>query len=233
MTFRFSARVALCAAFALLCAPVAASAHGDAASHYLETGSLYPSFAAQPSHDVELQLIGLLDAAKRAHYPLKVAPARRRERCHRHARDAGQAAGVRGVRRGAARRRAGARSTRPCSSSRRPGSAWPAPGRTRRPRSPASPAPPVAPAISSPSRRRPRSARSPPRAGIRCRPTCRRRKVPVVAPQSTPGSGYGLGGLTPFVVFAAIFGSALALYEGRARLARRRRSHVTPTGEAA
>ncbi len=52
---------------------MAASAHGDAASHYLETGSLYPSFAAQPSQDVELQLIGLLDAAERAHYPLKVA----------------------------------------------------------------------------------------------------------------------------------------------------------------
>jgi hypothetical protein len=59
-------------------------------------------------------------------------------------------------------------------------------------------------------------------------------KVPVVAPRSSggPDSGYGLGGLTPFVVFAAIFGSALALYEGRARLARRR-AHVTPTGEAA
>src|SRR5215207_116804 len=73
MSVRLTARVALMAAFALLCAPVAASAHGDAASHYLETGSLYPSFAAQPSQAVELQLIGLLDAAKRAHYPLKVA----------------------------------------------------------------------------------------------------------------------------------------------------------------
>jgi hypothetical protein len=57
--------------------------------------------------------------------------------------------------------------------------------------------------------------------------------VPVVAPTSGPDSGYGLGGLTPFVVFAAIFGSALALYEGRARLARRRRERITPTGEAA
>ena len=65
---------ALGAAFiaALAVAP-AAFAHGDPASHYLETGALYPSFARQPSVDVQLQLLGMLQAAERRSYPIKVA----------------------------------------------------------------------------------------------------------------------------------------------------------------
>lgn len=66
-------RAFLAAAIAVLCAPAVALAHGDPASHYLETGSLYPGFDLQPSQDVELQLIGVLDAAKDAGFPLKVA----------------------------------------------------------------------------------------------------------------------------------------------------------------
>ncbi len=66
-------RAFLAAAVAVLCAPAVALAHGDPASHYLETGSLYPSFEHQPSQNVELQLIGVLDAAKKAGYPIKVA----------------------------------------------------------------------------------------------------------------------------------------------------------------
>jgi hypothetical protein len=66
-------RAFLAAAIAVLCAPAVALAHGDPASHYLETGSLYPSFEHQPSQDVELQLIGVLDAAKKAGYPIKVS----------------------------------------------------------------------------------------------------------------------------------------------------------------
>ena len=50
-----------------------ASAHGDPASHYLETDSLYPSFARQPSVEVQLQLLGLLQATERRGYPIKVA----------------------------------------------------------------------------------------------------------------------------------------------------------------
>ena len=50
-----------------------ASAHGDPASHYLETDALYPSFARQPSVEVQLQLLGLLQAAERRGYPIKVA----------------------------------------------------------------------------------------------------------------------------------------------------------------
>jgi hypothetical protein len=63
----------LAAAIAVLCAPAVALAHGDPASHYLETGSLYPGFEHQPSEQVELQLMGLLDAAKQAGYPIKVS----------------------------------------------------------------------------------------------------------------------------------------------------------------
>ena len=66
-------RAFLAAVIAVLCAPAVALAHGDPASHYLETGSLYPGFDLQPSQDVELQLIGVLDAAKDAGFPLKVA----------------------------------------------------------------------------------------------------------------------------------------------------------------
>ena len=66
-------RAFLVAAIAVLCAPAVALAHGDPASHYLETGSLYPSFEHQPSQEVGLQLLGYLDAAKKAGFPIKVA----------------------------------------------------------------------------------------------------------------------------------------------------------------
>jgi hypothetical protein len=66
-------RAFLAAAIAVLCAPAVALAHGDPASHYLESGPLYPSFEHQPSQNVELQLLGVLDAAKKAGYPIKVS----------------------------------------------------------------------------------------------------------------------------------------------------------------
>jgi hypothetical protein len=50
-----------------------ASAHGDPASHYLETDLLYPSFARQPSVAVQVQVLGLLQATERRGYPIKVA----------------------------------------------------------------------------------------------------------------------------------------------------------------
>jgi hypothetical protein len=57
---------------ALAVAP-AAHAHGDPASHYLETDALYPSYARQPSQTRQLELLGLLEAAARRGYPIKVA----------------------------------------------------------------------------------------------------------------------------------------------------------------
>jgi 2-methylcitrate dehydratase PrpD len=47
--------------------------HGDPASHYLEAEQLYPAFASRPSQARELRLLGLLQAAERLGYPIKVA----------------------------------------------------------------------------------------------------------------------------------------------------------------
>ena len=57
---------------AALIAPAGAMAHGDPSSHYLETDQLYPGFANRPSQQVELELTGLLEAARQAGYPIKV-----------------------------------------------------------------------------------------------------------------------------------------------------------------
>jgi hypothetical protein len=64
--------VLACALVALVAAATA-RAHGDPASHYLETESLYPAFADRPSQRSELRLLGLLQAAERRGYPIKVA----------------------------------------------------------------------------------------------------------------------------------------------------------------
>jgi hypothetical protein len=66
-------RLLLATATARVAAAGSAWAHGDPASHYLETDSFYPSFASQPSQQVQLRLLGLLNAAERRRYPIKVA----------------------------------------------------------------------------------------------------------------------------------------------------------------
>ena len=66
-------RTAGVALIAALAAAPAAQAHGDPASHYLETDALYPSYARQPSQASQLELLGLLEAAARRDYPIKVA----------------------------------------------------------------------------------------------------------------------------------------------------------------
>ena len=73
MRTSFPIRGVLAALLVLLCVPAGAQAHGDASTHYLETGTLYPAFGARPSQATELQLMGLLDAAQRAGYPMKVS----------------------------------------------------------------------------------------------------------------------------------------------------------------
>jgi hypothetical protein len=72
-TARASRVVLLVAAILAIAASGSARAHGDPASHYLETDALYPSFARQPSVEVQLELLGLLQAAERRGYPVKVA----------------------------------------------------------------------------------------------------------------------------------------------------------------
>ena len=61
------------AAALLVGTPVAALAHGDPASHYLESDVLYPAFGDRPTAHTELRLLGLLHAADNAGYPLGVA----------------------------------------------------------------------------------------------------------------------------------------------------------------
>jgi hypothetical protein len=224
MSVRFSVLAVSCA---LLCAPAVAFAHGDAASHYLETGSLYPSFAAQPSQDVELELIGLLDAAQKAHYPLKVAllagesdvndmPEMLRKPQAYAEYVVAQREGV----------RVAVDAPVLVVSPSGLGLAGPKPSGGLAGIAPAAGASgdDLARAAQAAVRRLATAAGHPLPADV---PPA---KVPVVEVGGTDSGGYGLGGLTPFVVFAAIFGSALAFYEGRAR---RRRGRITPTGEAA
>jgi hypothetical protein len=69
-----AARLALLGACAIaLAVPAGALAHGDPSSHYLEVDQLYPGFANRPSPPVELELMGLLEAAKQSGYPIKVS----------------------------------------------------------------------------------------------------------------------------------------------------------------
>src|SRR5687767_13028281 len=66
-------RACLAAVLATLAAASPALGHGDAASHYLETQLLFPSFTGAPSQATELRLLGLLQAADRSGYPIRVA----------------------------------------------------------------------------------------------------------------------------------------------------------------
>src|SRR5215213_10274036 len=53
--------------------PAGALAHGDPASHSLETDRLYVSFTAVPSQAAQLQLHGYLNAAQKAGSPMSVS----------------------------------------------------------------------------------------------------------------------------------------------------------------
>jgi hypothetical protein len=229
MSIQRSPRVLLAALLALLTAPAIAFAHGDAASHYLETGSLYPSFAKQPSQAVELQLLGLLDAAKASGYPLKVALVADESDVIDMPEMLGRpqayaeyvAEQLEGVRVAVDApivviSPSGVGIAGPHASDATDGLGIPA-GATGDQL--------AALALTA--------VRQVAAAGGHALPaTVPPATVPVVAPTSAPGSGYDLGGLAPIAVFAAIFGSAVALFEGRTRLARRRRGRMTPTGEA-
>ena len=100
-------RALLTIALAASLAPAGAMAHGDPSSHYLETDQLYPGFANRPSQQVELQLAGLLEAARQAGYPIKVGIVGSQddltedpgmyETPQRYAEDVGEALGTRNV----------------------------------------------------------------------------------------------------------------------------------------
>lgn len=234
MSPRFSIRspgAVIAAVCALLCAPAVALAHGDAASHYLETTSLYAAFGNQPSEQAELRLIGLLDAAKQAHYPLKVAMLANESDVMDMPEMLGKpqayadyvVAALKSVR---VPVDAPVLVITPSGL----GLAGPRPdGALQGIAAPTGATGDELAAVAMVAVRRLAEV-----SGHPLPANVPAAKVPVVPPTSTGnGSGYGLGGLVPIAVFAAIFGSALALYEGRVRLARRKRGRITPTGEAA
>jgi hypothetical protein len=66
-------RLLLAAWLLALASATTAAGHGDPASHYLETESLYPAFADRPSQTLELRLLGHLQAVAQRGYPIKVA----------------------------------------------------------------------------------------------------------------------------------------------------------------
>lgn len=68
-----TARLLLATAMITIAVAGSARAHGDPASHYLETDLFYPSFASQPSVPAQLRLLGLLQVSERRGYPIKVA----------------------------------------------------------------------------------------------------------------------------------------------------------------
>lgn len=220
-----------------LALPAGALAHGDPASHYLEVDQLYPGFANRPSQAVELQLLGLLEAARKDGYPIKVgivgSPDDLTEDPSMFTRPQAYAEyvssllgapnvkapilivspnglGIAGVRRQdshtlpvtrAAAKRLGA----PISVSRR------ADGDEL-------------------ARAAMQAVRRIARAGGHALPA----DVPpakVLSPTPRHGSSSGIGGLLPFIVFAAVFLSAWVYFETRTRLARRRaraRSGIPP-----
>jgi hypothetical protein len=228
-----SPRVVLSALLVLLSAPAVASAHGDAASHYLETGSLYTTTSPM-SDAVGLQLLGLLDASRDAGYPMKLAliadesdvpamPAMLRHPQQYAKYVAGQIEGL------------GVRLDAPVVvvSPSGLGIAGPQPSDN------------ALAGLTVPAGASNDALGAVAQATVRQLATASGHPLPAdVAPakvtlaptsssSSSSDSGYDLGGLLPIAVFAAIFGSALAFFEGRQRLARRRHRHITPTGEAA
>jgi hypothetical protein len=60
-------------ALVALAGATGAAAHGDPTSHTLETDNLVTTYASPPAIAVELQLRGLLDAAAKRGYPIKVS----------------------------------------------------------------------------------------------------------------------------------------------------------------
>jgi hypothetical protein len=205
----------LAALLVLACVPAGALAHGDASMHYLETGTFYPAFGKRPSPHAELKLMGLIEAAQRAGYPLKVsllgdpsdvngnlqmfrAPQRYADYVARQLKLSGvplkapvlivspYGAGVAGPH--------------------------------------AAPLTGVDVATGASGDQLAQAAttavRSIAAAGGHPLPAhVPAAQVPVV---KTPGSGYDFSGLTPFAVFLAIFGSAVVYLQIRTRMARRR-----------
>ena len=210
-----STRVLLAALLMLLCVPVGAFAHGDASTHYLETGSFYPGFGARASQATELQLMGLLDAAKQAGYPMKVSILGdesdvdgKPEMLKRPQKYADFVA--------TELKRSNIPLAAPVVIVSPYGVGVAGPGAEKLAITPGDDGEQLAAAATTAIRQLARAAGHPLPA------TVKPAAVPAVEPVKTSGPGYDLSGLTPFAVFIAIFGSAVLYLQIRTRLARRR-----------
>jgi hypothetical protein len=209
-------RVLLAALVLLLCVPVAALAHGDASTHYLETSDFYPGFSVQrASPDTELKLMGLLEAAKQAGYPIKVSiigdssdvndkpdmlthPQRYASFVTREL------------------ERSSIKLVGPVVIISPSGIGVAGPGAEKVNVAPGSDGEHHVAAAMTAVRQLAQAGGHPLPANV---PPL---KVPVLQPAKTSGSGYDLSGLAPFAVFIAIFGSAVLYVQIRSRVASRR-----------
>src|SRR3954453_10182128 len=208
-------RVLFAALLMLLCVPAGALAHGDPSSHYLETGNLYPGFTNQASQATELKLLGLLDAAQQAGYPVKVSilgdvsDVSDRPAMLRHPQSYANYV------------------AEALKSSRVPvrapilvispyGIGVAGPGAEKLDLATGQTGDELEQAAMTAVRRLADASGHTLPANV---PPA---KVPVVKSTPSSGSGYDLSGLTPFAVFIAVFGSAVVYVQIRTRVARRR-----------
>src|SRR4051812_29250085 len=209
-------RVVFAALLVLLCVPAGALAHGDASSHYLETGNFYPGFSVKaPSQASQLQLMGLLAAAEKAGYPIKVSilgdasdVSDRPEMLRRPQRYANYVA--------AALKSSRVALSAPVVVVSPYGTGVAGPGAEPVAAATGIAGDQLAVAATVAVRRLAMDGGHPLPANV---PPL---KVPMIKPVKPAGSGYDLSGLTPFAVFIAIFGSAVVYVQIRTRLARRR-----------
>ncbi len=211
-----SVRVLLVVVLVLLGAPAGALAHGDPSSHYLESGNFYPGFTVKaPSQANQLKLMGLLAAADKAGYPVKVSllgdegdvydkPEMLRNP-QRYANYIAAALKSSQVPLGA-----------PVVVVSPYGIGVAGPGAAKIATVPGAGGDQLGDAAMTAMRQLATADGHPLPANV---PAL---KVPVIKPVKPAGNGYDLSGLTPFAVFIVIFGSAVAYVQIRTRVARRR-----------
>jgi hypothetical protein len=202
----------------LLCVPAVALAHGDASTHYLENGNLYPGFSTQRlSQPDELALLGLLDAAQKAGYPIKVSvlgdvsDVSDRPTMFKHPQRYAEVIAT-DLKRSNITLSAPVIVVSPYGI----GAAGPGAGRVDVP---------TGASGDQLGQASMAAVRELAQMGGHALPAnVPPMKVPVVPPSksSSGGNGYDLSGLTPFAVFIAIFGSAVLYVQIRTRMARRR-----------
>jgi hypothetical protein len=209
-------RVLLAVVTVLLAIPAGALAHGDPTTHYLESSDFYPGFSVKrPSQATELQLMGLLEAAKQAGYPMKVSilgdesdVADRPEMLKRPQKYADFVA--------TELKRSQIPLVGPVVIVSPYGVGIAGPGAEKLDLQTGEDGESFAAAATTAIRQLAQAGGHPLPAHV---PPA---TVPAVEPVKTSGPGYDLSGLTPFAVFIAIFGSAVLYLQIRTRMARRR-----------